>query len=74
MFEKIKVIIGDILEGSIETLTIESNLRDDLNADSLDAVEIVMAIEEEFGIEIPDNIVLSMKTVKDIVTYLEANI
>ena len=51
----------------------KKNLKDDLEADSLDAVELIMQIEEEFEVEIPDEVASNMKTVKDIVDYIEAN-
>ena len=51
----------------------QANLQNDLGADSLDAVELIMQIEEEFEVEIPDEVASNMKTVKDIVDYIEAN-
>lgn len=71
MFEKVKAIIVDELGVNAEDVKVDSNLTDDLGADSLDAVELIMAIEEEFDIEIPDEIAGEMKTVKDIISYLE---
>ena len=56
-----------------DSLTMETSLKDDLDADSLDAVELIMQIEEEFEVEIPDEVASNMKTVKDIVDYIEAN-
>lgn len=56
----------------IKTVTLEVNLEDDLGADSLDAVEIVIALEEEFGIEIPDTEAEKFKTVGDIVKYIKS--
>ena len=50
-----------------------SNLSDDLGADSLDVVELVMAVETEFDIEIPDRVIENIKTVQDIITYLKEN-
>lgn len=55
------------------TITPETNLLEDLDADSLDAVEIIMAIEDEFGIEIPDEMAESLKTIGEIVEYVEEN-
>lgn len=74
-FEKIKEIIMDQLglDDSIE-ISLESSVKDDLDADSLDAVEIIMAIEDEFGIEIPDDVATDFKTVKDITDYVESMI
>ena len=74
IFEKIKEIIANQL--SIENdakITLETNLSKDLEADSLDAVEIVMAIEEEFDIEIPDEEAETFIYVKDLVKYVEEN-
>ncbi len=71
MFEKVKEIIIDELGVNAEDVNLKSSLSDDLGADSLDAVELIMAIEEEFDIEIPDEIASEMKTVQDIVSYLE---
>ena len=54
-------------------MTLDANLKDDLDADSLDAVELIMTAEDEFGIEIPDEDAMNIKTVKDIVDYIEKN-
>lgn len=53
-FEKVKEIIVDSLSCDEDAVTLEANLKEDLEADSLDAVELIMAVEEEFDIEIPD--------------------
>ena len=68
-FEKVKEIIVDSLSCDESQVTMEANLKDD----SLDAVELIMQIEEEFEVEIPDEVASNMKTVKDIVDYIEAN-
>ena len=68
-FEKVKEIIVDSLSCDESQVTMEANLE----ADSLDAVELIMQIEEEFEVEIPDEVASNMKTVKDIVDYIEAN-
>ena len=72
-FEKVKEIMVDSLSCDESQVTMEANLKDDLEADSLDAVELIMQIEEEFEVEIPDEVASNMKTVKDIVDYIEAN-
>lgn len=54
-----------------EKITLDAKLKDDLNLDSLDSVELIMSAEEEFGIEIPDEDVMNFKTVNDIVNYIE---
>lgn len=73
VFDKVKEIIVDSLNCDEDAVTLEANLKDDLEADSLDAVELVMAVEEEFDIEIPDEVATEIKTVKDIVDYIEKN-
>lgn len=74
VFEKVREIIVDALNCDIEKVTMEADLRDDLEADSLDAVELVIAVEEEYDIEVPDEVAMEIKTVKDIVTYIESQI
>ncbi len=74
MFEKIRSIIADQLGvDNVEDLTLETSLKEDLDADSLDAVEVIMALEDEFGIEIPDEDAENMKTIGDICQYIEEN-
>lgn len=72
-FEKVRDIIVDTLSYSVEDIKIESNLFDDLGADSLDAVELNLALEEAYGISIPDEDLAELKTVQDIVTYIDAH-
>ena len=72
MFEKVRDIIVDTLSCSLEDVTMEASLVDDLDADSLDAVELNMALEDNLGISIPDEVLGELKTVGDIVRYLEA--
>jgi acyl carrier protein len=69
--EKIKQIIAEQLGVKLEEIKPESSFVDDLGADSLDTVELVMALEEEFGIEIPDEDAEKMTTVTRAVKYLE---
>lgn len=71
VFEKVKELIVDTLGCDEEDVTLEASIKEDLGADSLDAVELVMAAEEEFGVEIPDDVAANLKTVKDIVDYVE---
>ena len=71
MFEKIKAIIVDELGVDAGDVNPSSSLAEDLGADSLDAVELIMAIEEEFDIEIPDEVAGGMKTVQDLISYIE---
>ncbi len=70
-FDKIKNIIVENLGVSPEEVKVDSLLSDDLGADSLDAVEISMAIEEEFGIDIPDEVLEKFKKVSDIVNFVD---
>lgn len=73
MFEIIKGIIEEQLAiTDPERITLTTNLREDLDADSLDAVEIIMAVEDELDIEIPDDIAERFQTVGQIVEYLES--
>lgn len=71
-FERVRVIIIDQLGVSPEEVTMEANFRDDLEADSLDLVELIMAFEEEFGGEITDEDAQRILTVGDAVTFLDA--
>ena len=73
VFEKIRDIIADQQDVNPEAITMETDLMKDLEADSLDAVEIIMAIEEEFGLEIPDEKAEDFRVVANIVSYLEQN-
>ncbi len=72
-FDKIKEIIVEQLNVDESTVTMDTNLMKDLEADSLDAVEIIMAIEEEYDIEIPDEEAEKFHTVADLVNYVEEN-
>ena len=69
--EKVKAIIVDKLGVDEAEVSMESTFIDDLGADSLDIVELIMAFEEEFNIEIPDEIAEKIKTVKDAVEYID---
>jgi len=73
VFEKIREIIADQLGADANDITLETNLMKDLEADSLDAVEIIMAIEDAFGIEIPDDQAEHFQVVKNLVDFVEAN-
>ena len=72
-FEKVRDIIVETLGCEAEQVTLEASLSEDLGADSLAAVELVMALEEASGITIDDADVVNLKTVGDIVKYLEAH-
>ena len=73
VFEKVKKIVIEHLDADADKVTVEASFIDDLGADSLDTVELVMAFEEEFGIEIPDDAAEKIQTVGDAVTYINAN-
>lgn len=74
MFERIKEIIAEQLGlDDLEDITMDSSLVDDLEADSLDAVEIIMALEDEYDIEIPDEEAENFKSIGDICKYIEDN-
>lgn len=72
MFEKIRSIISEQLSiDDVDTITLDTSLTEDLEADSLDAVEVIMALEDEFGIEIPDEEAEHFKTIGDICKFIE---
>ncbi len=73
MFEKIRDLMVDTLSCDLDSITPSARLAEDLDIDSLDAVELNMAIEEALNITIPDGELMNLKTVGDIVAYLEAN-
>lgn len=74
MFEKIRSIISEQLSiDDVDTITLYTSLTEDLEADSLDAVEVIMALEDEFGIEIPDEEAEHFKTIGDICKFIENN-
>ena len=72
-FERVQKIIVDQLGVEPEKVTMEANFRDDLEADSLDLVELIMAFEEEFGGEISDEEAERIRTVGEAVTYLSSH-
>lgn len=72
MFEKMKPIIAEQLSVDEAEIKETSNFKEDLGADSLDLFELVMALEEEFGVEIPSENLENIATVKDVIEYLKA--
>ncbi len=72
--DKVKQIVAENLEVSVDQLTPEAKFIEDLGADSLDIVELVMALEEEFGIDIPDEDADKLRTVGDAMNYLKAHV
>ena len=71
VFEKIRKILCEQLDLEEDDVTVESNIAEDLGGDSMDVVDLIMSIEGEFGIEVPDDQVENIKTVGDIVNYIE---
>ena len=71
IFEKLQGILADQLEIDADKITYESLILDDLGADSLDVVDLIMSIEDEFGMEVPDEAVDNIRTVEDMVKYIE---
>lgn len=74
VFDKVKKIIVDQLDVEEDMVTEAASITDDLGADSLDVVDLVMSFEEEFDIEIPDDQVEKIKTVGDIVKFIEEKV
>ena len=74
VFDKVKKIIVDQLDVEEDKVTEAASITDDLGADSLDVVDLVMSFEEEFDIEIPDDQVEKIKTVGDIVQFIEEKV
>ena len=70
-FEKLQGIISEVLNIDEDEITMDSTFTDDLGADSLDVVELVMALEEKFEVEIPDSEAEKLKTIQDVVTFVE---
>lgn len=71
ILEKIKAILSEQFDVEEDDITADSNLADDLGADSLDVVDLLMSIEDEFEVEIPDTEVENLKTVGGLVQYIE---
>ena len=72
-FEKVKKLICEQLGKSEDKVTRETKIVEDLGADSLDVVELLMALEDEFGLSLPDEVAMQLKTVGDIVDYIDKN-
>ena len=73
VFEKLKTIIIEEFEIEVELITMNTSLTDELDIDSLDLVDLVMTVEDEFSIELPDEALEGMKTIGDLVKYIEEN-
>ncbi len=72
-FDKIKAILAEQLDADIDEMTMDTDIARDLGADSLDVVELLMSIEDEFSVEIPDEEIENIKTIGELVEYIEAN-
>ncbi len=72
ILEKIKGYLAEQFEVSADSISADTNIVDDLGADSLDVVELIMSVEDEFGIEIPDEAAAELTTVGKIAEYIEA--
>ena len=72
IFDKLKVMISEQLDVEEDDITMDTSFQDDLNADSLDLVELIMSIEHEFELEVEDEEVENIQTVRDAVEYIQA--
>ena len=73
VFEKIKELLATQLDANADNITMDTRIADDLNADSLDVVEMLMSVEDEFSVQIPDEDIESLKTVGDVVEYIQTH-
>lgn len=71
IFDKLKELVVDQLGVEEDEVTMEASMQDDLGADSLDLVDLVMSVEEEFGVKVADEDLENIKTVGDIINYIE---
>jgi len=72
MFEQVQDVIAEELDVAKEDITMDASILDDLGADSLDVVELIMSLEEAFDIEVSDEKAQSLKTVRDVIEYIES--
>ncbi len=73
IFERIREIICEQLDLEEDNVTLDSNIMEDFEADSLDLVDLVMSLEDEFNMEVPDDQIENFRTVGDVVRYIEEN-
>ncbi|MBP3327879.1 MAG: acyl carrier protein [Clostridia bacterium] len=71
-FEKIRTILSEQLSVEEDEITLSSNIIDDLGADSLDLVDMAMTVEDEFGIELPEEMLEKVQTVEDVINYIDS--
>ena len=73
VLEKVKMILAEQLEVEEDTITTDTDIQDDLSADSLDVVDLIMSLEDEFEIEVPDEDIEKLRTVGALVSYIESH-
>ena len=73
IFDEVREILAEQLDVDKDSIEMNSKLAEDLGADSLDAIDIVMTIEDQYAIEVPDENIENIKTVEDIVSFIESN-
>ena len=73
VLEKVKAILAEQFDVEEDKVTADTDLQEDLGADSLDVVDLLMSIEDEFGVDVPDDEIEIIKTVGSLVSYIEAN-
>ena len=73
VLEKVKAILAEQFDVEEDKITADTDLQEDLGADSLDVVDLLMSIEDEFEVEVPDEEIENIKTVVSLVSYIEAN-
>ena len=73
VLEKVKAILAEQFDVEEDKITADTDLQEDLGADSLDVVDLLMSIEDEFEVEVPDEDIENIKTVGSLVSYIEAN-
>ena len=73
VFEKVKKILAEQFDADVDVMTVETNIANDLKADSLDVVELLMSIEDEFDVEVPDEEIENIKTIGDLTEYIQDN-
>lgn len=74
VFEKIRAMLASQFDVDEEKITMDTDIQEDFNADSLDVVDLIMSIEDEFEVEVPDEAVEDIKTVGDLTKYIEAKL
>lgn len=74
VLEKVKTILSNQFDVEEDTITLDTNIQEDLGADSLDVVDMLMSLEDEFDVEIPDEEIDHIQTVGDLVSYIEEHL